>query len=119
LIGTHFPCSNSIAFTARNESNDFAASYIWNFPNLGLDFFGVFQGVKKHLAKNPSLPVTEDHTIRMFKACESAGASSTVRISFTHAGFIYVRGAHGGYTLSLDEAKVRGVAEFREVWDMN
>jgi hypothetical protein len=30
-----------------------------------------------------------------------------------------VRGADGGYIIALDEAKVRGVVEFREVWDMD
>jgi hypothetical protein len=30
-----------------------------------------------------------------------------------------VRGADGGYTLALDEAKVRGAAEFGEAWDVD
>jgi hypothetical protein len=51
----------------------------------------------------------------MFKACEFAGASSAVRASLIHAGFIYVSSADGDYTLALDEAKARGAAEFREV----
>jgi hypothetical protein len=86
---------------------------------LHLGFFGVFKRVPKHLEKDPSRPVTEDHGIRIFKACGSAGASSTTLASLIHAGFIYVRGADGGYTLALDEAKVRRAAEFREVWDMD
>jgi hypothetical protein len=55
----------------------------------------------------------------MFKACESAGASSTVPASFIHPAFIYVRGSNGGHTLALDEPKVQGAAEFWKVWDMD
>jgi hypothetical protein len=54
----------------------------------------------------------------MFKACESAGASSTARALFIHPGFICMRGTDGGYAPVLDEAKVWEAAEFREVWDI-
>jgi hypothetical protein len=30
--------------------------------------FRVVQRVKKHFAKDPSVPVTEDHAMRMFRA---------------------------------------------------
>jgi hypothetical protein len=89
------------------------------FRMLDLVFFVVFKRVKKHLVKDPSRPVTEKQATQMFKACESAGASSTVRASFIDAGFISVRGADGGYTHALDEAQVRRTAEFREVWGMD
>jgi hypothetical protein len=86
---------------------------------LDLAFLGVFHCVTKHLAKDSSRPVTEDHATRIFKACESAGASSIVRASFIHGGFLRVRGADGGYTLMLDEAKVRAAAGDRGDWDMD
>jgi hypothetical protein len=63
--------------------------------------------------------VTEDHAVRVFKACEFSKASSSVRASFIHAGFIYVRGTDGGHTIALDEAKVREAAELRDVWDLD
>jgi hypothetical protein len=88
------------------------------FQMLDLVFFGGFKRVKKHLAKDPSRRVTEDQAVRMFKACKSAGTTSTVRTLVLHPEFIYVRGADGGYTLALNEAKVRGATEFREVSDM-
>jgi transposase len=89
------------------------------FQMLDLVFFGVFKRTKKHLAKDPSVPVMEDHAMRMFRACESAGASSTVRGGFIRAGFIYTRNADGGYVLGFDEAKIRNAPEFREVWDID
>jgi hypothetical protein len=42
-----------------------------------------------------------------------------VQAVFIYVGYIYVRGADGDYTTALDEAKIRGAAEFREVWDMD
>jgi hypothetical protein len=86
---------------------------------LDLVFFGVFKRIKKHIAQNSSVPVTEDHAMRMFRACESAGASSTGRRSFICAGFDYARSGDGGYTGAFDEAKVRGLAGFREVWEID
>jgi hypothetical protein len=58
------------------------------FQMLDLVFFGLFKHPKKHLVKNPAIPAMVDHATRMFKACETAGASSMVRGSFIHAGFI-------------------------------
>jgi hypothetical protein len=48
------------------------------FQMLDLVFFGVFKRVKKHLARDPSVPIMEDHAMRIFRACESAGANSTI-----------------------------------------
>jgi hypothetical protein len=60
-----------------------------------------------------------DHATRMFKACEIAGATSTVRGSFIHAGFIYEANPDGGYTLGFNEAKVRDSSGFKEVWNID
>jgi transposase len=89
------------------------------FQMLDLVFFGVFKRFKKHLARDSSIPMMADHAMRMFRACESAGASSTVRGSFIRAGFIYVRRADGTYSLGFDEGKIRAAPEFREVWDID
>jgi hypothetical protein len=82
---------------------------------LDLVFFGAFKRAKKHLAKGPSRPVTENHASQMVKACGSARAGSRVRTSFIRIGSIYVRGAAGGDTFASDEAKVREADEFRAV----
>jgi hypothetical protein len=86
---------------------------------LDLVFSVLFKCVKTDLVKDPPRPVTEGHGIRMFEACDSAGASSTAPASVIHPAFIYVRGSNGGYTLASDEPKVQGAAEFWKVWDMD
>jgi hypothetical protein len=89
------------------------------FQMLDLVFFGVFKSQKKRLSKNASVPVMEDHAMRMFRACEAAGASTTVRGCFTRAGFVYHKSPEGGYVLSFDEDRVRDSAEFQEVWEID
>jgi hypothetical protein len=79
---------------------------------VGSDLYRRISACQKASREELVPPVTEDQAIRMFNAYESAGASSTARASFIRAGFIYMRGADSGHTLALDEAKVRGAAEF-------
>jgi hypothetical protein len=71
-------------------------------------FFSAFKRVNKHLAKDSPVPVMEDHAVVMFRSCQSAGKNSTVRASFTRAGFTYLRGDGGGHLLGFDERKLRG-----------
>jgi hypothetical protein len=89
------------------------------FQMLDLVFFGVFKTYKKRLSRNTSVPVMEDHAMRMFRACEAAGASTTVRSCFSRAGFTYQKVPEGGYILGFDESRIRGSAEFREVWEID
>jgi hypothetical protein len=84
---------------------------------LDLVFFGIFKNYKRRISKDPSIPVMEDHTMRMFKALELAGASSTVRASFIQAEFLYQKAPDGRYTLGFDERKLRESSAFREVLD--
>jgi hypothetical protein len=80
------------------------------FQMLDLVFLcGVFKRIKKHLAKNPSVPMMEDHAMPTSMACDSAGTSSIVRGSFIRVGD----------TLGLDERKVHAEPEFREVWGID
>jgi hypothetical protein len=89
------------------------------FQMVRLVFFGVFKSIKKCLAKGRSIPVMADHAMRMFNACEAAGASSTVRICFARAGFVYHKVSDGSYILGFDEGMIRDLAEFREVWEVD
>jgi hypothetical protein len=57
--------------------------------------------------------------MRMFKACETARASTTVRGSFIRAGFTYHKDSDCGYVLDFDVQKIRDSGEFREVWQIN
>jgi hypothetical protein len=89
------------------------------FQMLNLVFFGVFKRAKRHLVKNPAVRVMVGHAPRMFKACESAGISSTVWGSVIHAGFIYETTPDGGYTLEFNETKGRDLSGFKEVWNID
>jgi hypothetical protein len=86
---------------------------------LDLVFVRIFRSIKKHLAKDGSIPVMADHAMRMFKACEAAGVSSTVRVCFARAGFIYHKVRDGGYILGFDGESILDSAEFREIWEIN
>jgi hypothetical protein len=46
-------------------------------------------------------------------------ASSTVRGSFIHAGFLYKANPDGEYILGFNETKVRGSSGFKEVWNID
>jgi hypothetical protein len=83
------------------------------FQMFDLVFFGVFKGVKKHLARDPSVPIMADHAMRLFRALESAGASSMIRGSFTRAESLDLR--VGGYSLAFHAEKICATLEFREV----
>jgi hypothetical protein len=85
------------------------------FQMLDLVFFGVFKRSKRHLVKNPAVPVLVDHATRMFKAAETADASSTVRASFIHARFICELKPDGGYALGFNKVTVRDSSVFKEV----
>jgi transposase len=89
------------------------------FQMLDLVLFGAFKNYKSRLSKDPSLPVPADHVLRMFKALELAGASSTVRASFSRAGFVYDKAPDGTYILGFDERRIRESSEFQEVWKLN
>jgi hypothetical protein len=58
------------------------------FQMLDLLFFGVFKRVKRYISRDSSVPVMENRAVQMIKASEAAGAGSTVRTSFSRAGFI-------------------------------
>jgi hypothetical protein len=52
----------------------------------------------------------------MFKACEAAGACSTVRTLFGRAEFLYIRHPERGCSLGIVKGKHHGGPGFREVW---
>jgi hypothetical protein len=58
------------------------------FQMLDLVLSGVFKSIKKHSTKDGSIPVMAAHGVPMFKACEVARASSTVRACFSLAQFV-------------------------------
>jgi uncharacterized membrane protein YhhN len=66
------------------------------FQILDVVFLRVFKSIKKHLAKDGSIPVMAYHAMCMFKACEAVEASSTVRARFAWAGFVYHKVLDGG-----------------------
>jgi hypothetical protein len=86
---------------------------------LDLVFFGIFKQTKRGIWRDPSVNCMQDHARHMFRAFETAAASSTVRACFLHAGFIYERDDDSMYTLEFDEAEARSSPEFKEVWDIN
>jgi hypothetical protein len=61
----------------------------------------------------------QDHAMRMFRAVETAAISSTMRISFHSAGFLYRKNKNGSCVIEFDEVHVRGSPELRKVWDIN
>jgi hypothetical protein len=88
------------------------------FQMLDHVFFGVFKNCKSRLSKDASIPVMEDHAMRMFRACEIAGASTTVRESFARAGFTYHKHPDDGHVFGFDERKIRDSGECEEVWEI-
>jgi hypothetical protein len=65
------------------------------------------------------MPVLQDQAMRMFRACEAAGASTMIMGWPTRAGFLYHKDSGGGYTLGFDEGRVRNSPAFREIWDVD
>jgi hypothetical protein len=60
-----------------------------------------------------------DHAMRMFRACEMAGASTTVRRSSIVAAFTCHKDPDGEYVMGFDVQKIRDSGEFREVRRIN
>jgi hypothetical protein len=86
---------------------------------LDIVFFGIVKQTKNQLWKDASLHYMADHTRRMFRAFEAAGASSNVPSCFQHAGFTDVKDQNGMYTLGFNEKKVRSSPAFKEAWDIH
>jgi hypothetical protein len=60
-----------------------------------------------HYRNNIFLPVLIFIWMRMFRDCEMAGASTTVRRSSILAGFTYHQDPDGEYVLGFDVQKIR------------
>jgi hypothetical protein len=89
------------------------------FQMLDLVFFGVFERAKRWIQRNLAVPFIQDHTMRMFRAHETAVACLTVRGSFHRVGFLYRKNENRSYLLEFDKGHVRGSPQFCEVWDIS
>jgi hypothetical protein len=73
---------------------------------------------KKHLLLDTDVSPQLDHVMRVFRAYEQATTSSTVRGSWEKACFVFTQRS-GTYYLWVDEAKIRKISEFSEVWEID
>jgi hypothetical protein len=60
-----------------------------------------------------------DYATRMFKACEAAGASLTIKACFARAEFVHHKVPDGDYILGFDEGMIRDSEEFREICEID
>jgi hypothetical protein len=59
-----------------------------------------------------------DDADRMFRTCETSGATLTMGGSFIQAGIMYIKSGDT-YILGWNEDRVRGSASFKEVRDVD
>jgi hypothetical protein len=80
--------------------------------------FGVLKSAKRAVKKNSDLESVIDHARRIFVAYERATCSETIRGSWAHTGFDYVK-VDGIWHLAVNEKKIREFSEFIEVWNVD
>ena len=88
------------------------------FQVLDLLLFGVLKAYKKHIPKNDHIRPKVDHFYRSFKAYELSTCSTTIRSSFSKAGFDYFK-KDGKYYLKLNRQKIENSDAFKEIWQIN
>ena len=88
------------------------------FQVLDLLLFGVLKVHKKSIQKNDEISPKIDHLYRIFHAYELSTCSTTIRSSFSRAGFEYYQ-KNGKNYLRLNRQKIENSKNFKEVWDIN
>jgi hypothetical protein len=88
------------------------------FQVLDRLLFGRLKGAKKHLVRDLEKSAQLDHALRVFKAYELATTSTTIRASFRQTGFDYEQ-RDGVWYLIVNDQRLRGYPEFREVWEVD
>jgi hypothetical protein len=78
--------------------------------------FGVLKVAKRGVSKDIELVSVIDHARRVFVAYERATCSETIRGSWGHTGFDYVK-IDGIWHLTVNGAKIQNLSEFTEVWN--
>jgi hypothetical protein len=73
---------------------------------------------KKYLPKDDNEDREIDHILRIFRAYEEVATSMIIRASWEKASFSCHQ-RDGTFDLAVDEGRIRGTPDFREIWERN